>query len=82
MELMLELFFRFRLKLMNRLKRLLKTSFITGCLNAPKTRIPPMDQKNIGKGMLASVLKMRYFEDYQIFIKTFEGFFELFSSFE
>jgi hypothetical protein len=30
-------------------------------------------QKNIGKGMLASV-QMRYFEEYQIFLKTFEGF--------
>jgi hypothetical protein len=62
---------------LNRLKRILKTSFITGCLkrtkNAPKKRIPPVDQKNIGKGMLAS-FQMRYFEDYQIFVKTFEGF--------
>ncbi len=32
-----------------------------------------VDQKNIGKGMLSS-FQMRYFEDYQVFAKTFEGF--------
>jgi len=49
---------------MNRLKRILKTSFITDCLkrtkNAYSSRGP---KKNIGKGMLASV-QMRYFEEY------------------
>ncbi len=32
-----------------------------------------MVQKNIGTGMLASV-QLRYFEEYQIYFKTFEGF--------
>ena len=69
------LFFRIRLKLLNRLKRLLKTTFITGCLKRTKNSYS-WTKKNIGKGMLASVnsVQMRYFEDYQIFVKTFEGF--------
>jgi len=57
-----ETFFRFFLKLLNRLKRILKTSFILGCLkrtkNAYSSREP---KKNIGKVILASV-QMKYFE--------------------
>jgi len=49
-------------------------TFITDCLkrtkNAYSSRGP---KKNIGKGMLATV-QMRYFENYQIFFKTFENF--------
>ncbi len=55
-----ETFFRFCLKLLNRLRRILKTSFITGCLKRTKnaSREP---KKNIGKVILASV-QMKYFE--------------------
>jgi hypothetical protein len=49
-----ETFFSHSLKLLNRLKRLLKTTFITGCLKRTKNSYS-WTKKNIDKVMLASV---------------------------
>jgi hypothetical protein len=69
-----ETFFSLSLKIIESFKTYIKSVVHNGLFITHQKRLfLQCPKKNFGKGMLAGV-QMRYFEDYQIFVKTFEGF--------
>jgi hypothetical protein len=67
-----ETFFSLSFKIIESFKTYIKNVVHNGLFKTHQKRVfLPWSKKNIGKG--ASV-QMRYFENYQIFVKTFEGF--------
>jgi hypothetical protein len=69
-----ETFFSLSLTIIESFKTYIKNVVHNGLFKTHQKRVfLPCSKKNFGKGMLAGV-QMRYFGDYQIFVKTFEGF--------
>ena len=67
-------FLSLSLKINESFKTYIKNVVHNGLFKTHQKRVfLPWSKKIIGKGMLASV-QMRYFEEYRIFFKTFEGF--------